>query len=183
VGRQVGGEIGGGDRPGQFSRQAGTDRIDAGKRLIRNRHDKGPNERRGCRPVRIGIPAKGSCQLHECYLTASATFCRFFGRYRFFFRLVFTFACSGVFFLAFFSAHGTVFVPASATACGLLHFAGAPGVRFGASAAAGCLRTRHVDAAGADQAGNTQPSEQLFQILAVHGTLLVRMMMKSGLNR
>jgi hypothetical protein len=36
-----------------------------------------------------------------------------------------------------------------------------------------------MDAAGADQPGDTQPGEQLFKILAFHETLLNRMMMKN----
>ena len=118
-------------------------------------------------------PFKGSCQLHEWPLTASAAFRRFFGGYLVFFRFVFTFARNRIFFFAFFSAHGTAFVPASATARGFLHFAGAPGARFGTSAAAGGMRPRYINAAGADQSGHAQSGKQFLQILAVHGTLLI----------
>jgi len=118
-------------------------------------------------------PRKVSCQLHECQLTASTAFCWFFGRYLVFFRLIRVFIGDRVFVCVFFSAHGTVFHAASATArCGFLHFAGAPGARFGPSTASGCLRTRDMNAADADQSGNTQPGEQLFQIFAFHETSL-----------
>jgi hypothetical protein len=45
------------------------------------------------------------------------------------------------------------------------------------------VRTRRAKTAGADQAGNPEPGEQLLKILAFHKILLVRMTMKIGLNR
>jgi hypothetical protein len=125
-----------------------------------------------------------SCQLHECQSTASAAFCWFFRRYLVLFRFIGVLFGGWIYIFFCVSAHGTVFHATSATArCGLFHFAGAPGARFGSSTASGCLRTRDMDAADADQPGNTQPGKQLFQILVVHENLLVRMMTKTGLNR
>ena len=123
----------------------------------------------GYRRNNTGNPARaGSCQRHEGSAASAALRWLLDG------WLIQAFACLFVFLFAFFGAHGTALGPASTTTGGFLHFAGAPGARFGASTAAGSMRSRHSDAAGTDQAGNAEPGEQFLQIPAFHTVLPVQ---------